>query len=128
MYPFYEIWKLIEKEPILEKYQIALVLNRKDKMDKGSEPYQSVVTLIKARNALVHFKPEWHDVQCVHEDISKRLKGKLELSPFIDDKAPVFPMQCMSHGFASWAIRSSLDFVKHWSDLSGLPNRLSRFM
>jgi hypothetical protein len=121
-----EIWQLIEKKPILEKYQFALVINGKDRMGKGISQYECVDALIKARNALVHFKPEWHDDQEVHDKIGKRLK--FNFSPFIDENSPVFPVRCMTHGFAAWAIRSSLDFAQWYSGLAGLPNRFAQFM
>jgi hypothetical protein len=95
-------------------------------MGKDVSQYQSVDTLIKARNALVHFKPEWHDEQEVHDKIGKRLKGKF--SPFVDENSPVFPVRCMTHGFAAWAVRSSLNFVQWYSRLAGLPNRFAQFM
>lgn len=123
-----EMWQLIEEKPILEKYQFALVLNGKDRMGKDVSQYQSADTLVKVRNALVHFKPEWHDEQEVHDKIGKRLKGKFKFSPFVDENSPVFPVRCMTHGFAAWAVRSSLDFAQWFSGLAGLRNRFAQFM
>jgi len=123
-----EIWPLIEQRPILEKYEFALVLNKKRKMDKGVQQYNFVNILIKVRNALVHFKPEWHDAQQEHNKIGKQLQGKFEMSPFLDSNNPIFPLRCMTHGFADWAIRSCLDFAEWFAKESEFPNRYVQFL
>lgn len=123
-----EIWNLIEEKPILEKYQFALVLKKKDKMNKGEQHYQYAETLIKVRNALVHFKPEWLDEQQKHEEIGKRLRGKFTLSPFLNENDPIFPMRCMTHGFADWAVRSSLDFAQWFAQSADLANKYDQFL
>lgn len=123
-----EIWDLIEQKPILEKYQFALVLKKKEKMNKGDQHYQYVDTLIKVRNALVHFKPEWIDDQQEHEKISKLLRGKFPFSPFLNENDPIFPMRCMTHGFADWAVRSSLEFAQWFTHCADLPNRFAQFL
>ena len=123
-----EIWDLIEEKPILEKYQFALVLKKKVRMNKGDQQYQYVDTLIKVRNALVHFKPEWLDKQQEHEKIGKLLRGKFTLSPFLTENDPIFPMRCMTHGFAEWAVRSSLEFAQWFTQRADLPNRFAQFL
>lgn len=123
-----EIWDLIEEKPILEKYQFALVLKKKARMNKGDQQYQYADTLIKVRNALVHFKPEWLDEQQEHEKIGKLLRGKFTLSPFLNENEPIFPMRCMTHGFADWAVRSSLEFAQWFTQIADLPNRFAQFL
>jgi hypothetical protein len=123
-----EIWQLIESKPILEKYQFALLIQGKGRMSKDEQEYRFAKTLIAARNALVHFKPEWHHQQRVHEKISNNLRDKFQFSPFLDENAPIFPMRCMTHGFADWAVQSSLDFAKCFAQESGVPNRFERFL
>ena len=120
-----EIWGLLEERPILEKYQTALVLKGVGKFEKGEAPYQDVDSLIKARNALVHFKPEWDDEQKTLKSIGARLNGKFALSPFVDQGAPVFPQRCMSHGCASWAVRCSLAFMEAFHQAAGVPHKFS---
>jgi len=123
-----EIWELIEAKPILEKYQFALLIQGKDRMSKDEQEYRSANTLIAVRNALVHFKPEWHHQQKTHEKISRNLKGKFQLSPFLDENVPISPMRCMTHGFADWAIRSSLNFASRFAQESGTPSKFDRFL
>jgi hypothetical protein len=123
-----EIWDLIEEKPIMEKYQFALVLKKKDRMNKGNKHYQNVDALIKVRNALVHFKPEWLGQQQEHEKIGKLLRGKFTLSPFFDQNVPVFPLRCMTHGFADWAVRSSLEFAQWFTQCADISNRFDQFL
>ncbi len=123
-----EIWQLVEEKPIIEKYQIAIVFNGKDRLAKDVRQYQNVDTLIKARNALVHFKPEWHDEQEAHDKIGKRLQGKFNYSSFVDENSPIFPVRSMTHGFAAWAVQSSLDYIQWYSALAGMPNRFDKFI
>ena len=123
-----EIWKLIETKQILEKYQFALLIQGKDRMSKDEEEYRFANTLIAARNALVHFKPEWHHQQKMHEKISRNLKGKFQLSTFLEENVPIFPMRCMTHCFADWAIRSSLSFASRFAQESGTPSKFEQFL
>lgn len=51
------LWE--DRASILDKYQLALVCARKPKFETGGTLYQKVNLLIKLRNELVHFKPEW---------------------------------------------------------------------
>ena len=123
-----EIWGLIEEKSILEKYQMALVMKDKPKFIQGEEPYQSVDILIKVRNILVHFKPEWHHKQKQHAKIGRMLQGKFSLSPFVEGDAPIFPTKSMTFGMAKWAVESSINFISQFSVKADLPNRLERFM
>src|SRR4030042_6422907 len=97
-------------------------------MNKGDPQYQCADTLIKVRNALVHFKPEWLGEQEEHDKISNRVRGKFTLSPFLGKNDPIFPMRCMTHGFADWAVRSSLEFAQWFTQIADLPNRFAPFL
>ena len=67
--------------------------------------------LMKLRNALVHFRPDWDSVQEHHGKLGKQLKGAFPPSPFVSsDTAPFFPTRCMSHGCAAWAVRTAWNF------------------
>jgi hypothetical protein len=123
-----EIWNLIELKPILEKYQMVLFLKKNERFDKGESIYQDADNLIKLRNALVHFKPEWSDEKKEHIKIENRLKGKFQLSPFLVSDTEFFPKKCMSHGCAEWAVKTALAFREFFSSKSGLENRFVPFM
>jgi hypothetical protein len=120
---------LERRRRILEKYQKVLALRGRKPFEEGSEPYQSVDILIKLRNELVHFKPEWHDEQNKHEDLGKHLRGKFALNPFFsEENAVLFPQRCMSYGCAKWAVESSLKFMKAFSERMGLPFLFEKFL
>jgi hypothetical protein len=107
--------------PILQKYQIALVLAKKQQFDKGTAHYQNVDLLITLRNALVHFDPETTSQPGTSAgNIEKRLQGKFTLNPLTGSKTPFFPERCMSAGCAKWAVESSVKFADDFCARLGL--------
>lgn len=124
----FDAFELIEKKGILEKYQYALAFKGVEKLSAGEQSYQDANALIKIRNALVHFKPEWHDEQKDHKKLEKLLVGKFPLSPFIAEKGVFFPQKCMSYGCTQWSVKSALTFMKKFSESSGLPFRFSKHL
>jgi len=70
---------------------------------------------------LVHFKPEWDNDQKKHRKIEEKLHGRFELNPFWPKDNPIFfPFKCLSHGCASWAVRSSMNFILQFFALIGV--------
>jgi hypothetical protein len=123
-----EIWNLIEMKSILDKYEMALFLKKKERFDKSDPAYQDAANLIKLRNALVHFKPEWSDEKKEHKKIEDRLRGKFKLSPFLPPETEFFPKKCMSHGCAEWAVKTALAFRTFFSDKAGLSDRFAPYV
>lgn len=123
-----EFWRVVEEKSIIEKYKLLYSMKNNDKLNTGGYVYHAVDTLIKSRNVLVHFKPEWQDRQVVHDRIGKQLLGKFQMSPFIIETAPVFPVRCMTHGFAEWAVVSTIDYVKWFADLLNIPYRYEKYV
>lgn len=119
--------QLLEQKSILEKYQSVLSFRGVAEYAAGEPPYQDVDALIKLRNALVHFKPEWHDEQELHRKIEGRLKGRFEINPAIGENGVFFPQQCMSYGCTKWAVNIALEFMRDFSERSGLPYRFEKF-
>lgn len=119
--------QLLEQKSILEKYQSVLSFRGVAEYAAGEPPYQDVDALIKLRNALVHFKPEWHDEQELHRKIEGRLKGRFEINPAIGENGVFFPQQCMSYGCTKWAVNVALEFMHDFSERSGLPYRFEKF-
>ncbi len=122
-----EIFSLIEKKSILEKYQCALLFKGVEKFSKGDSDYQNAYALIKLINELVHFCPEWFDEQSNHKKIEQLLKGKFPINPFIGENGVFFPQQFVSYGCTIWAVKSALNFMRAFSALSGLPDRFDKF-
>jgi|SRR5450759_2056134 hypothetical protein len=79
-----KLWELFEQKPILEKFDMALLLKQKPLLDRGSRPTQDVAVLIDLRNGLTHFKSEWDNEQAAHVRLSKRLAHLFVPSPFTE--------------------------------------------
>jgi hypothetical protein len=103
---------------ILERFQVALALARKQLFDRGKTPYQDVNLLRVLRNALIHYVPEW--VGDEPQKLEKILESKFSLSPFHGSASLFFPHRCLSHGCAKWAVESSLKFVNDFCKKVGL--------
>lgn len=105
---------------ILDKCQIALKLAGRPLFEKGIPPYQDVPLLVKLRNALVHYEPEWIAIRSDDPaDIQpypfeKMLKGKFPLNALIHGNCAFYPHRCLSHGCAKWAVDTSLKFVEEF--------------
>ncbi len=125
-----ELWKPLDEKrvPVLQKYQIALTAIKSSKFDTSKGPYQDVSLLIDLRNMLVHFKPEWDNDQRKHKKIEEKLRGRFELNPFWPNENSIFfPFKCLSHGCASWAVRSSMHFILEFFALTGVDPRTDQF-
>ena len=125
-----ELWKPLDEKrvSILQKYQIALAAIECSKFDTSKGPYQDVSLLIDLRNMLVHFKPEWDNDQKKHKKIEQKLQGRFELNPFWPKEDSIFfPFKCLSHGCASWAVRSSMNFILEFFTLTGVDSQTDQF-
>ncbi len=128
-----EMWKLevprTANYKILQKYQIALVLAQKQIFDPGNLPYQDVNLLVKLRNSLVHYEPEWVKSPASDDfgpdDIhtyayEKKLRGKFLPNPLTGQGNPFYPDKCLGHGCAEWAVNSSVIFADAFFSRMGL--------
>jgi hypothetical protein len=106
---------------LLGKYQVALVCAGHQRMDPGDEPFQSGDVLVKLRNVLVHFKPQWH---WTDDDLKfvRRLKDKITRE--LENRQPIgqpwFPNKALGAGCADWACESSIAFARTWHESMGL--------
>jgi hypothetical protein len=126
-----EFWKPyvgVECKPILGKYQHALALLNKPKLNENISPYQDAKGLIELRNMLVHFKPTWDPDRKRRIDITKLLEGRFALSPFLGSGSDLFSMRCMSAGCTQWAVGTVKSYVSEFGSKSQLdPNKLGAF-
>lgn len=137
-----EMWKLdvprAANFKILQKYQIALTLTQKQIFDAGAPPYQDVNLLVKLRNDLVHYEPEWvknpSSDDFGPDDIhryEKMLGGKFIANPLTGQDNPFYPDKCLGHGCAEWGVNSSVkftdDFFSRVSLLSSYDHVRDRF-
>lgn len=113
----------IERNPILHKYQIALLIIGAGKFDKGSPPYQETHSLIKLRDALVHYRPEWDDELDIHESIQKRLQGRFPENRLAQPGNLWFPHKCLGSGCAQWALNTATVFMREFCRRAQIPER-----
>ncbi len=121
-----ELAVLIDKESVLRKYSMALAVRAGKKLDFGSSPAQDIDALIRLRNAVVHFRPEWFDEQNKHDKLSRLLQNKFEPSAFLANE-PIFPRAWASSSFTTWALRSTVTFLEHFYAEIGLDCPLAQF-
>ena len=124
-----ELWPEIEQFSPLRKHQIALVALGYEPMNKGQEPYRSADGLMRLRNALVHFKPEWDDELKEHQSLEKRLSQLFPVSALTDraeGQMVWFPHKCLGAGCAEWAVESAIQFSQLFVSTLGIKERLKR--
>jgi len=105
--------EMIDSESILKKYAVALAIRNGKTLDYGCLSVQNVDVLIKLRNAVIHFKPEWLEEQDRHSKLSKQLQYKFKVSPFFPNES-IFPRAWATHDFAAWAIKSTVQFLDYF--------------
>jgi len=121
-----EMWKRIAKDvdraTLLDKADWFLFFRGKAALDRGRRPTQDVDLLIRLRNALVHFRPEWSNAQREHADLSKALGGRFRVPKWLAAEKGVFPMAWAGHGCAEWAVASCKRFMEEFEAQAGLPS------
>jgi hypothetical protein len=113
------------KTTILDKYDIVLAVCDLPTFDKGAAPYQGVGKLIKLRNALTHFVPEWQPgggSQEVAEldALSKSLRNAFPENGLAAQHEPYFPYRCLGYGSSKWAVTQSIAFVTEFMKRLGV--------
>jgi len=117
------LWKEYEEQRLLDKFDLAHRLRAGTPLDRGAEHVQAMDRLMRLRNGIVHFKPEWDDEAANHEKLSKQLEGYVARSPWLLNEL-LFPRAWATTGTATWAIATVLTFVAKFSISTGLPDRL----
>jgi hypothetical protein len=119
---------VIEQQSILDKFEIALAFKGDQQLDRGREPVQSIEVLIRTRNALMHFKPEWLDEPDTYRRLSNQLLGKFSPSPIVTGDIPIFPMKIATHSCTKWAVNSCIQFAEEFENIGQFPSKFSKFM
>lgn len=109
---------------ILSKYQRVLSVCGIPRFKEESELFQSVNSLIKIRNALIHYHPEWDDELKVHKNIQNKVSGKFALNRFTGKSSLWFPHQCLGAGCARWGVERVEQFMAEFCRRIGIPSRL----
>lgn len=116
---------MASKTTILDKYDIVLALCDLPTFDKGAAPYQGVAKLIKLRNALTHFVPEWQPGGGPQEGaeldaLSRSLRGVFPENDLAARHEPFFPYRCLGYGSSKWAVTQSIAFVTEFMKRLGV--------
>ena len=114
-------WDIVERSSILEKYRCVIAVANKETFYRGNTPYQEVNDLIKLRDALVHYKPEWDTDLKTHKGIENRLKSRFNINPFSHVNDAFFPKKCLGHGCAEWSVKSTIKFIEDFYRRMGFP-------
>jgi hypothetical protein len=120
------LWTEYERKGVLDKFDLALRLRTGTVLDRGTTSVRAVDRLIRLRNALTHFKPEWFDEPAEHEKLSQKLEGYVGRSPWLPNE-PLFPRAWATCSTTSWAVSTVLDFIACFSVASGIPDRVAKF-
>ena len=118
-----EFWEHIDRTPILHKYQTALIIGGVPIIPKGDALYQNAESIIKLRDALVHYKPEWNDEQGAHQKLEDRLAGHFLPNRYSDPKSLWFPDRCLGSGCSHFCIEVAETFSKRFCTDLRIPER-----
>jgi hypothetical protein len=118
---------IVDRENVLSKYDVAVAIRTGKRLDLGRPHVQNADALIKLRNALLHFRPEWFGEQDKHKSLSKLLAYKFDPSPFLTGEG-LFPRAWASASFSEWAVRSTIAFLDQFCSDADLTNPTLQFM
>ena len=113
------------KFTIVQKYEVFLSLLNRAEFDRSVEEYDRIQSLIRLRNALIHYEPEWqtHDASRSQADLhnlERHLRSRFAINPFTGGGNPFYPDKCLGHGAAEWAVESSVVFFDLFVSLTGI--------
>jgi hypothetical protein len=118
------MWEHVEQASMTTKFDVALASCGAQKFNRAAEPLQSVIGLVKIRNALIHYKPEWHDELESHNSIENRVKSRFPENSLSVSGSMWFPHRCLGSGSARWAVASVKDYMSKFCQRLGVPIRL----
>jgi hypothetical protein len=115
-----EFWKSQSQANLVLKAQMALLFAGKPKIDMGDGIGQELGLLIAWRNALIHYKPEWHGDEQPTK-LEQRLSGRFPRSTLVPANSPdAWPVWALGAGGAAWSNRVARDFADEWTARLGV--------
>ena len=115
-----EFWKSQGQANLVLKSQMALLFAGKPKIEMGNGVGQELGLLIAWRNALIHYKPEWHGDEQPTK-LEQRLSGRFPRSRLVPENSPdAWPLWALGAGGAAWSIRVARDFADEWTARLGV--------
>jgi hypothetical protein len=122
-----KFWNLIERKPVFDKLDMALLLKKKALLSRDTRPTKDVATIVYLRNSLTHFKPEWDNEQVKHAELSRQLEHRFTPSQFLPAEDPIFPRRWATHGCMQWALKSCVDFLIDLESRANLPPKVGEY-
>lgn len=116
-------WSDIERAPVLHRYQVVLMVADAERFDERRAPFHDADSLMKLRDALVHFRPERPESRRRLRTLEQRLRNRFESNPLVPTGSSWFPDQCLSAGSAEWAVQAADDFTEDFCTRMSLPSR-----
>lgn len=118
----------IENKPTLEKYSLIFKFVKKQKLKKDAAYWENADILIRVRNNITHFSPNWYGEKGKHLNLSDDLKRKnIKHSPFLVNEAQLFPLAWASRSFCIWALQSTINFIDCFHKQFGTPSEWKQF-
>ncbi len=116
-------WPQIVRAPVLQKYQIALSVSDADQYNDTRPPFVDADSVMRLRDALLSYDPEWDDSRGRHQTLEKRLNKKFPPSPLVSSQRPWFPDRCLGAGCAKWAVLTVQLFHNDFCHRMAIPAR-----
>lgn len=116
-------WSDIERAPVLHRYQVVLMVADAERFDERRAPFQDADSLMKLRDALVHFRPERPESRRRLRTLEQRLHNRFERNPLAASDSAWFPDLCLSAACAEWAVQAAADFTEDFCTRMSLPAR-----
>ena len=107
----------------LGKYQRALRMCKVAQFRPKAQPFTDALDLVKLRNALIHYAPEWDDETKEHAHLKTRLNNKFPLNRLTKQASLWFPHRCLGSGCARWAWETAFALLNEFCSRLGLPSR-----
>ncbi|PRG90039.1 hypothetical protein C6V08_32490 [Burkholderia gladioli] len=106
----------VERDSVLEKYDLVLRLLDLPALDRKEAPYKAVDSLLRLRNSLMHYKLVTQEVGLGSDeqkpvDFEKKLQAYFADNPLTGAGNPYFPDRVMGHGAAEWSVKSAVAFL-----------------
>lgn len=118
-------WRSVDdgRYQILGKYQMVLLLCGADKFVQGSQPYQDTEVLVRLRNALAHFKPEWYGTDSPDNKLRLKLAERIKQSGLLgaNDGSDWITVKALGAPGAEWAVKTAKTFAGDWCERLGIP-------
>jgi hypothetical protein len=108
---------------VLDKYEIALVLARKEPIRRDGQLFENARLLVRLRNELMHYKPQTLGESDMR-GLDRSLAGRFAPNKLMSGAGnPFFPDHCLGRGCAQWAVASSGSYTDaFFAKLGIVPN------